>query len=62
MEKVHADWALRLMIVELVECSKLSMHMLLCELHRGANAGLKKNMVNKKKMQANSSQNHLEKR
>ena len=63
MEKIHGDWAIHLMIVELIQCCKLSMHMLLCELHRGANAGLKKNMVNKKKKQAlNSSQNLLEKR
>ena len=62
MEKIHADWAIRRMIVRLIQCCKLSMHMLLCELHRGVNAGLKKNMVNKKKMQANSSQNHLEKK
>ena len=62
MEKIHGDWAIRRMIVELIQCCKLSMHMLLCELHRGANAGLKKNMVNKKKMQANSRQNLLEKR
>ena len=63
MEKIHGDWAINLMIVELIQCCKLSMHMLLCELHRGANAGLKKNMVNKKKKQAlNSSQNLLEKR
>ena len=63
MEKIHGDWAICLMIIALIQCSKLSMHMLLCELHRGANVGLKKNMVNKKKKQAlNSSQNLLEKR